>query len=259
MRPALALHLCVLLLAAWPVLAADETLLSAAGDLYREGDFSAAAERYAEALSAGVDGPTVHFNLATALHRSDRAGEAIAHYLTAAAMAPRDDDIRANLERALQDRPAGPPAPPASWLHAVVARVVGAFTLSELALAAATGYWMAIAAVIALMLGKGSRRTARRLTGVLGVLCLLLTLLALLRWWSYHHVDRAVVAVERAELRTGPGESFEMVASVGEGWIVRVAREDSDWLEVVDEAEVRGWLPAEALSPTGPGKAGDAR
>ena len=80
--------------------------LDEANALYRDGQFAQAAEAYREALADGSDGPRTHYNLANALYRSGQPGEAIAHYQAALSMAPRDGDIRANLDRALAQRPA---------------------------------------------------------------------------------------------------------------------------------------------------------
>ena len=191
---------------------------------------------------------------ANALYRSGEPGEAIAHYQAALAMAPRDGDIRANLDRALAQRPAGRPAPPASWLHAAAARIVAAATLSEFAALAAVCWWSALGAVVALLMHAGRRRTVRRMAIALGALTLMLSGFGAARWWSYHRVERAVVATESAQLRTGPGESFEVALAVQEGWTVRVLRRDADWAEVVGEGGAAGWLPASSVATVpGPG------
>ncbi|MGI5817022.1 MAG: tetratricopeptide repeat protein [Armatimonadota bacterium] len=244
----IAMVLALLVAAPAPVRAQDGAeVLAAANALYREGQFAQAAGSYREALSAGFDGPRVHYNLGNALYRSGELGEAIAHYHAALAMAPRDRDIRANLDRALAERPAGRPAPAASGLHAVASRIVGGFTLSEFAAAAALCWWGALAASIALLIGAGRRRTVRRVAIALGVLMLTSAGFAVARWWAYHAVERAVIAAETAQLRTGPGESFEVALSVEEGWMLRVLRTDADWAEVLGEGGVAGWIPVSSL------------
>ncbi|MFW5866510.1 MAG: tetratricopeptide repeat protein [Armatimonadota bacterium] len=222
-------------------------LLAGANALYREGQFELAAERYLEALMTGLDGPRVHYNLANALHRSGEAGAAIAHYQAALTMAPRNEDIRANLSRALAERPAGRPAPPASWLHAVGARIVATFTLSEFAAAAAICWWGALAAYVARLIGAGRRRTVTRVAIVLGVLTLASASFAAARWWAWHEIDRAVVSAESVQLRTGPGESFEAALSVQEGWMLRVLRQDLGWAQVMGEGGATGWVPESSL------------
>lgn len=238
-----------------PAMAGQEANpLAEADALYRDGQFARAATAYREALHSGFDGPRVHYNLANALYRSGKHGEAIAHYLAALVDAPRDADIRANLDRALAKRPAGQPAPSASWFHAAAVKVVRSFTLSEFAAATAVAWWGTLAAVIALLLGvrRSRRRRVRALAITLAVLTLVLTGFALARWWGYHATRRAVVAVETAQLRTGPGESFEVAMPVQEGWTMRVVRRDADWAEVIGEGGVSGWLPTSSLAMVRP-------
>ena len=226
--------------------------LAQADTLYRDGRFAEAAAAYREALDAGWDGARVQYNLANALYRSDQPGAAIAHYEAALVSAPRDADIRANLERALAERPAGRPAPSASWLHAAAVRIVRSFTLSEFAWAAALGWWLTLAAFAWLLLGARRRRVVRALTIGLAACTLLLSGFATARWWSYHAIDRAVVSTESAQLRTGPSESFEVAMPVHEGWTMRVLRRDADWAQVVGEGGAAGWLPTASLAMVRP-------
>ncbi|MBD3291570.1 MAG: tetratricopeptide repeat protein, partial [Armatimonadia bacterium] len=156
-RMVLGLGLTIVLAA--PLFAQEaERALTEANALYRNGQFEQAAESYREAVAAGLDGPLVQYNLGNALYRSEQPGAAIAHYQAALTSAPRDADIRANLDRALAERPAGRPAPSASWLHAAAARVVASFTLSEFAVAASVCWWATLAAAASLLVTLGRTR-----------------------------------------------------------------------------------------------------
>ena len=238
----------MLIVLALPLRAQEEADAVARGnELYRAGDFAAAAQAYREAIEQGQDGPRVHYNLGNALYLSERPGEAIAHYLAAVRMAPRDDDVRANLERAYAQRSVGPPAPPVSWLHAMLEHLTGRFTLADLAVAAAVCWWATVGAAALLILGVRRPHRVRRLVWGLGVITALLIALALGRWWGYHHLERAVIVAEAGQICTGPGESFEVVESAGEGVVVRVVRRDARWAEVVGESGTHGWISSDAL------------
>ena len=67
-------------------------------ELYEQGEFEAAVEVFRGILATGVDDPVVHYNLANAWFKAGRLGRAIYHYRRAHALAPRDEDITANLE-----------------------------------------------------------------------------------------------------------------------------------------------------------------
>ncbi|MFW6438034.1 MAG: tetratricopeptide repeat protein [Armatimonadota bacterium] len=226
---------------------AQPDVLAEANALYRDGQFEEAAAIYLEALHSGLDGPRVHYNLANALYRNDEIGPAIAHYQAALTMAPRDEDVRANMNRALAERPAGRSAPPASWLHAVASRIVATFTLSEFAAAAAVCWWVGLIAFVARLTGAGPRRTVTRVSIVFGLLTIALASFGLARWWAWHHVERAVVVDESVQVRTGPGDSFDAALSMQEGWMLRVLRQEAGWAEVTGEGGATGWLPASSL------------
>lgn len=225
--------------------------LAEANQAYQSGDFARARATYRELLDEGYDGPTTLFNLGNAEFRAGHVGAAIACYQRAQRLAPRDRDIRSNLERAWHERMMGEPAPPAMWLHALGRTVVGRFTLSELAVTAALLYWLA-AALLTVWLRRGRGRRLRRVLILVVALLVLVGALALARWWEYHHISRGVVTAEVTEVRGGPGESFEIVQRVQDGRMVRIERSDGEWLQVVAEGGARGWLPTAAVAVTQP-------
>jgi hypothetical protein len=238
--------------------AGSETLLDA-NKLYQSGDFEGARDAYAQEVERGYDGARVLYNLANSCFRCGRIGEAIAYYQRAARIAPRDRDIRDNLRRAYHERSMGEPAPPAMWLHAIGRRLTGSFTLSELALTAAALYWLAVGLTVMRMRNRRRSRWQGRLL-VAAVLCAIaMSGLATARWWTYHHTGAAVVIADKTEIRSGPGESFEIVQRVGEGLMVRIARPDGEWLQVVAESGARGWLPTAAVAFTQPQRTGGGK
>lgn len=231
--------------------AGSETLLDA-NKRYQSGDFEESREAYARELESGYDGARVLYNLANSCFRCGRIGEAIAYYLRAARIAPRDPDIRDNLRRAYHERSIGEPAPPAMWLHAIGRKLIGSFTLSELAVTAAALYWIAIGLTVMRLRKRRRSRWQRRLLVVAVVCAIAVSGLATARWFTYHHTAAAVVIVDKTQIRSGPGESFEIVQRVGEGLVVRIVRPDGEWLQVVAESGARGWLPTADVAFTQP-------
>ena len=68
--------------------------------LYAEGDYSGAVDAFNEVVAMGVEDPAVEYDLANAWFKAGRLGRAIYHYRRAHALAPRDEDVKANLEYA---------------------------------------------------------------------------------------------------------------------------------------------------------------
>lgn len=69
---------------------------------YETGNYAAASEKYEAVLQAGNKNGHVYFNLGNARFRQGKKGEAIAAYLAAKRLLPRDPDISANLDFALK-------------------------------------------------------------------------------------------------------------------------------------------------------------
>ena len=134
---------------------------------------------------------------------------------------------------------------------------MAAGTLSEFALAAMVLYWLAAAAAIVLLLRRARQRPLRRAALACAVLATVMALLGAGRWSSYHHLQRAVVAVESVQMHTGPAASFEAAQTLTEGWIVHVLSREAGWARVSAEGGARGWVDASALAMVGPGESGE--
>ncbi len=65
---------------------------------YEEGDFARAAAAYREIARSGVVNGDLQYNLGNALIREGLVGEAVAAYLRAESLLPRDQDVQANLQ-----------------------------------------------------------------------------------------------------------------------------------------------------------------
>jgi tetratricopeptide (TPR) repeat protein len=207
---------------------------------YDAGRWEQAAAAFTAQAEAQPGEPAWHYGRGGALLKAGRLGPAVAAYERAFALAPRDRDVRENLDFAL--RRAGEELAPAGVPPALFAL----FTLgSERELAGL--FWLA--AWAALLLGAAAllRRAPPRAAFAAASLWLLLGL-----WWAGLRAalppGRAVVTSGRAELRNGPGPGFTVGATVPEGRRVAVLSERDGWLEVgtLKEGE-RGWVEASAV------------
>jgi tetratricopeptide (TPR) repeat protein len=212
--------------------------------LYDLGDYQAAAGWYLQAVRAEPRNASLHYDLGNSLFKSGKTGRAIAAYERAFAIRPRDADIRQNLDFAL--RRAGeellpPGVPPLlflafhlfserelaglQWLACWLMLVIAGLCLWRPALRARLLPWAAMAAIFWLVLGG---------------------------WWlavrGITPQRRGVIVTAAAELRSGPGENFNVSFTVPEGRRVQILSTDGTWLELgVLKEGVKGWLPAAAV------------
>lgn len=223
---------------ALPLFAAEVPApFEAANKLYEQGKFLEAATAYEKLAQSGEVSPALHFNHGNALFKAGRLGAAIVAYREARALAPRDPDVRANLQFARNRAGGGSSAPPPFARRALTALTLDEWT--RLA-AAALWAWLGLLALgewrpaLKQTLG-GWRLTAGLLTGVFA-LCLGAALAAQTR------TREAVVVTTEVVVRYGPLEESKSFYTARDGAELRVLGQKDDWLQVTDSAQRTGWL-----------------
>lgn len=207
---------------------------------YDAGRWEQAAAAFTRQAQEQPGEPAWHYGRGGALLKAGRLGPAVAAYERAFALAPRDRDVRENLDFAL--RRAGEELAPAGAPPALFAL----FTLaSERELAGL--FWLA--AWTCLLLGAAALLRRAPPGPALGAASLWLVLAL---WWAGLRAalppERAVVVSGRAELRNGPGPGFTVGATVPEGRRLLLLAEREGWLEVATLKEgERGWVEASAV------------
>ncbi len=116
--------------------AATETDFEQANKLYEQGKFGEAAALYERILHGDQTSAALHFNLGNALFKSGQMGRAILNYRRAEQLAPRDPDIRANLQFARRTA-GGEAAQPARWR-----RWISLLTLNEWTVMMSGALWL---------------------------------------------------------------------------------------------------------------------
>lgn len=251
MRSALCLALALSL---WMPVAASAQLEAAreeaaqAGQAYDAADYGKAAELYESALEHGLDAAVVHYNLGNARFKQGQLGQAIASYLRAARIDPRDPRIRTNLNRAraqikdveLSGHDLPPMLRPFQWGYAH-------FSANE--------WWASALALLFLLCALRVLHQWRPLapsllqpaTRVLVVLLLVTGLTGGVRHYLDFVVHRAVVVSDEVEVRSGPGSGYNLAFRVHAGLALRVAEDRGDWLRIDLGGELVGWVPATSL------------
>lgn len=231
---------------------ADPMRLMAEGvRAYTDGDLGEAVARF-EAAAAVSHDADVYYNLGNARARRGELGYAVANYLRASRLAPRDPDIRANLawvrSHTRDIELEGAPLPP---VIRQLGAILAALSLDELCLLLIAAFWFA-ALVIAWAWWRTGWTPAMRRLGIASGF-VLLAVLANSAWcWYDHRVkDVAVVVVAEVDVRSGPETSFPVVFQVHDGLTLQVKARRDDWSQVTLGGEWNGWLPTVALTHVG--------
>jgi hypothetical protein len=223
-------------------------LVAEANQAYTAGDLEAALRLYEEALHKGVDDAVLHYNIGNTRARRGELGRAIASYLRAQRIAPRDRDVRANLAwvrantRDLELR--GQELPP---VIAQLDAAVHLLTLDEWAMALALLGW-ATALFTAWIWHRGWLSTGmRRLRLMLSALVVLAAVAVATRWYFEEGRDVAVVIHEEVAVRSGPDDSFPVVFRIHDGLTLEIRGVRDGWARIGLGGDWVGWVPSEDL------------
>jgi len=214
---------------------------------YEDGNYEAAVEAFTEILATGVDDPIVHYNLANSWFKTGRLGYAVYHYRRAHALAPRDEDVAANLEYArflaldrLEAEGAKTDLKVEGWIDRIT---------PEEAYRVSTLLWVLAGTVgIFWQLARGNGLQWRRFfVVVLGVWAV-----SFAGAWTVEQrttaSEEAVVLPPEAEVKNGPGVSFDTAFVLHEGAEVVVEGERGSWTEISLPGDLRGWISSDSIA-----------
>jgi tetratricopeptide (TPR) repeat protein len=214
---------------------------SAANRLYAEGKFADATADYEKILQTGAQSSALLFNDANAEFKSGHLGKAIAVYRRAELLAPRDDEIRANLAF-VRNQVQGATVREGRWQN-----WASEVTLNEGAMLTAVLFWLTLALLVARQIRPvlvPSLKSANRLFAVLTIFSA-----SLLGLQAANHFSRqtAVVVSAEATARSGPFAEAQSAFTAHDGSELSVVDRHDDWIEVADGAGKTGWLPVKQV------------
>ena len=206
--------------------------------LYRQADFEAARQRYLEATETGVRDARLFYNLGNACFKSERLGEAVLWYERALRLAPRDEDVLANLRFLRRIKRDQDPAGQGDGIYGLYLWP----TLSELFGATSLGL-LGLLLVACWRLWRRPGVPAQVVLMVLGLWVFGTGVITGTRLQRELTLTEAVVLVEEGTARSGPETSQTSVFVVHEGTKVIVERQEDGWLLVRLANGLGGWLP----------------
>ncbi|MDR0952579.1 MAG: hypothetical protein LBM71_00050 [Elusimicrobiota bacterium] len=229
-----------LLFALPPKAVAQQPKTADAQSSYDNGSYITAAELYENQIAAGdTSNPYLYYNLANSYFKAGDPDKAIINYYRAFKLLPRDKDIRGNLAFALADTgqrltPEGVPATAFNLYHF--------FSLGELKGLMWAGLWLFAFALMFFVLSD-RKVLGKKLLIIAAILTVFFGGWHLLRLPS-ESKRLAVVVAPRAEVRSGPGDSFVVSLNVPRAHLVSIIDSKGDWaqVEVNSQAQGSGWV-----------------
>ena len=209
----------------------------AANKLYAEGRFADAAGAYETMIQSGVVSPALYFNHGNAEFKAGNLGQAIAAYRRAAQLAPRDAEVRANLEF-VRSQVQGPTLHENRWAY-----WLNTLTLNEWTGLAATTFWLMFALLVATQLRPALKTMLRNLTRVAVAVVIASGACAGVDAAIHFSRQTVVVIAPEATARSGPFDEAQNAFAVHNGAELSVLDRRDNWLQVTDGSGGIGWLP----------------
>ncbi len=232
----------------------DADRMAGANERYERGEYAEAAQQYEALVDRGYGTAAVYFNLGNAYFQDGDLGRAILNYLRARELAPRDSDIRTNLNLARSMTVDRVTAERGSLIESVSFLGRRWTTPSELGVAALL-LWAASGLFIgALFVWRTFylRRLFRAIAASLTVATLASFLLLVSMILANPYDNTGVVIAESVDVVSGPGPQYAEEFTLHSGAQVRVTDSRHGWVRVaLPGGELQGWVPANALEAVG--------
>ena len=224
--------------------------MTASNELYEAGRYAESAQIYEQIVDQGFRDSALYYNLGNAYFKQGDLGRAILNYVRAKKLAPRDADVRANLEvaRGQTIDLFGPDGQ--TLLVRFVATAQSRLTTDELAVAT-LALWFLLALPLAMVVfGKpGSLRRAASYAAVVLGLVLVVGVISLSgRVYAVRTRHGVVVVTEVVDVVSGPGTQYVTEFTLHAGTEARLIERRGSWVRLALSAGgLQGWAPANAV------------
>ena len=223
-------------------------LVAEGNQAYTAGDLAQARTLYEQAEALGVDDAVLHFNLANVHARQGHLGLAVAGYLRALRLDPRNGDAKANL----------------AWVrsHSQDLELLGgnlplfiaqlyafeeSLTLGEWSVVFIGAVWL-LAGLLAW--GWYHQTISPWLRRTLLTVAVMVAVSGAVTGWRYQREEvrrQAVVIAEQVVVRSGPDETFATLFEIHDGLAVTLHDEQDGWARIGLGGDWQGWVPRRDL------------
>jgi tetratricopeptide (TPR) repeat protein len=220
------------------IFAADVvTDFAAANKLYAEGKFADAANAYETILQGGAQSPALLFNCGNAEFKAGNLGKAIAAFRRAELLAPRDAEIRANLDF-VRNQVQGATAHGSRWQN-----WLNALTLNEWTLLVVAAFWLTFILLAARQFRPALVPKLKTATTFFALLAIFSGVILGVQAANHFSNSTAVVTSAEATARSGPFDDAQSGFTVDDGAELSVLDRHEGWVQVADGSGKSGWLP----------------
>lgn len=232
------------------LLAARKEALDAAFAALQQRNYPAAINQYESLLSQGYRSADLYYNLGIAYYENGQIGKAILNYERGLRLEPSHEDLRYNLQLAVDRQVDEQQRAPTFFLTDWWQRLAGLLSPDGWAVTGLLLLWLAAAGLALWLLGR--RREMKKygllVGGGLLMLCLLPFWLGASRQAHLQRTDRAILLAPEATLRASPAEDGATEATIHEGVRLRLIDQYPGWYKVELDGGQQGWVMEEQVA-----------
>jgi tetratricopeptide (TPR) repeat protein len=217
----------------------------AANKLYGQNKFTEAASAYEQLLQSNRVSAATYFNLGNAWFKSGQIGRAIAAYRHAEQLAPRDPDIRANLQFA-RNQIQGPTLQVSRWEH-----WLKFLTINEWTALAAVAFWLCLLLLVLIQFRPALKRALWNFVMLTGVATVVLLVCLGLVLHDQYSNPLAIVISPDAVVHNSPFDESPNSFTAHDGAEFGVLDKKNNWLQVSDRRGRIGWLRRDQVLEAG--------
>ena len=215
-----------------------------ANDLYANNNYQEAADIYESIHQAGLKNGYLYYNLGNTYIRLGKTGSAILNYIRAYKLIPRDENLQANLNFAIQQTRDKIPLPEQSSLSTLFFWV-NDLSLSEnlkMVFSVNIIFWLTLIAWFYF------RSKTFRLIRNLFFYILLFGIVSVIVKLNLEIGSKTgVVIVNKVSVKSGLDSSNTTLFELHEGALVKITEERKNWFEIRLNEKQKGWVPMDTL------------
>ena len=215
-----------------------------ANELYANNNYQEAADVYESIHQAGLKNGYLYYNLGNTYIRLGKTGSAILNYIRAYKLIPRDENLQANLNFAIQQTRDKIPLPEQSTLSTLF------FWISDLNLSELLKISFLINLIFWLTLCAWFyfRSNTFKLIRNLFFYMLLFGIISIIVKSNLETGSQTgVVIVNKVSVKSGLDSSNATLFELHEGALVKITEKRKNWFEIRLNEKQKGWVPKDTL------------
>jgi len=210
-----------------------------ANQFYKSTNYSKAIQLYKQAESLGFAPGGLYYNLGNAYYRAGDLGRAIAAYLKARQLLPRDSDVLENLNTArsqISDKIAvsSPPAALRQFLF-----IYYNFSVDELLWM--TAITIAVFFVLLSIYAFWQNSIVKKITKFVVILLIIIGVTAAIKYYNFSKHSTAVIITKEALVRSGPDKSYAEIFVLHDGTEVKIIEKRDKAAKIKVDGK-KGWV-----------------